>query len=229
VSRGRDGEGGGWSRSLGRHGRTPGSWADPHGGSWPALQPRPSCSGGLARGLEAGGAPFAMSVRSEKRNSLKNPIVPLLQPVPVLGARCPGVPPPAAPHPPHLSPQVMGGLDGDMFNYYKMLMLQGLIAARKHMDKVVQIVEIMQQGEGGPAAPGLGLAPEAPRVGRAAPSVAQQWLGDPRRGGERSWRGDGTRLEKSRSRRDSGRPWWGLGSAQGAPGPQKGAGGRWMP
>ncbi|NXH05317.1 PI4KB kinase, partial [Loxia leucoptera] len=42
--------------------------------------------------------------------------------------------------------QVMGGLDGDMFNYYKMLMLQGLIAARKHMDKVVQIVEIMQQG-----------------------------------------------------------------------------------
>ncbi|XP_042295845.1 phosphatidylinositol 4-kinase beta isoform X2 [Sceloporus undulatus] len=40
---------------------------------------------------------------------------------------------------------VMGGLDGDMFNYYKMLMLQGLIAARKHMDKVVQIVEIMQQ------------------------------------------------------------------------------------
>ncbi|NWW96837.1 PI4KB kinase, partial [Rhynochetos jubatus] len=43
---------------------------------------------------------------------------------------------------------VMGGLDGDMFNYYKMLMLQGLIAARKHMDKVVQIVEIMQQGEG---------------------------------------------------------------------------------
>ena len=40
----------------------------------------------------------------------------------------------------------MGGLDGDMFNYYKMLMLQGLIAARKHMDKVIQIVEIMQQG-----------------------------------------------------------------------------------
>ncbi|XP_040188730.1 phosphatidylinositol 4-kinase beta isoform X2 [Rana temporaria] len=41
---------------------------------------------------------------------------------------------------------VMGGLDGDMFNYYKMLMLQGLIAARKHMDRVVQVVEIMQQG-----------------------------------------------------------------------------------
>ncbi|XP_028297952.1 phosphatidylinositol 4-kinase beta isoform X2 [Gouania willdenowi] len=41
---------------------------------------------------------------------------------------------------------VMGGADGDMFNYYKMLMLQGLIAARKHMDRVLQIVEIMQQG-----------------------------------------------------------------------------------
>ncbi|XP_075884961.1 phosphatidylinositol 4-kinase beta isoform X1 [Nelusetta ayraudi] len=41
---------------------------------------------------------------------------------------------------------VMGGSDGDMFNYYRMLMLQGLIAARKHMDRVLQIVEIMQQG-----------------------------------------------------------------------------------
>lgn len=48
--------------------------------------------------------------------------------------------------------QVMGGLNGDMFNYYKMLMLQGLIAARKHMDKVVQIVEIMQQGTASSAA-----------------------------------------------------------------------------
>ncbi|KAM8840550.1 phosphatidylinositol 4-kinase beta-like isoform 3-T4 [Spinachia spinachia] len=41
---------------------------------------------------------------------------------------------------------VMGGLEGDMFIYYKMLILQGLIAARKHMEKVLQIVEIMQQG-----------------------------------------------------------------------------------
>lgn len=70
------------------------------------------------------------------------------------------------PEPPytHLSllpSQVMGGLDGDMFNYYKMLMLQGLIAARKHMDKVVQIVEIMQQGGAGRGqAPGVGRGPE---------------------------------------------------------------------
>lgn len=58
----------------------------------------------------------------------------------------------------------MGGLDGDMFNYYKMLMLQGLIAARKHMDKVVQIVEIMQQG---------GLRGSQVFVGRALPIVPQ--------------------------------------------------------
>ncbi|XP_067832080.1 phosphatidylinositol 4-kinase beta isoform X1 [Heptranchias perlo] len=51
---------------------------------------------------------------------------------------------------------VMGGLDGDMFNYYKMLMLQGLIAARKHMDKVAQIVEIMQQGSQLPCFHGSG-------------------------------------------------------------------------
>lgn len=48
--------------------------------------------------------------------------------------------------------QVMGGVDGDMFLYYKVLMLQGLLAARKHMDKVLQIVEIMQQGEAPPPA-----------------------------------------------------------------------------
>lgn len=42
--------------------------------------------------------------------------------------------------------EVMGGPEGDMFNYYQMLMLQGLVAARKHMERVLQIVEIMQQG-----------------------------------------------------------------------------------
>lgn len=64
--------------------------------------------------------------------------------------------------PPLLSFQVMGGLDGDMFNYYKMLMLQGLIAARKHMDKVVQIVEIMQQGGRGRVL-GDGAVPTVPQ------------------------------------------------------------------
>jgi hypothetical protein len=42
--------------------------------------------------------------------------------------------------------QVMGGLGSDMFEYYKILMLQGLVA-RKHMDKIVPLVEIMQTGE----------------------------------------------------------------------------------
>ncbi|XP_072041831.1 phosphatidylinositol 4-kinase beta-like [Amphiura filiformis] len=40
--------------------------------------------------------------------------------------------------------EVMGGLGSDMFEYFKILMLQGLIAARKHQDKLVQLVEIMQ-------------------------------------------------------------------------------------
>ena len=42
--------------------------------------------------------------------------------------------------------QVMGGIGTDMFEYFKILMLQGLVAARKHMDKIVPLVEIMQTG-----------------------------------------------------------------------------------
>ena len=42
--------------------------------------------------------------------------------------------------------QVMGGLGSDMFEYYKILMLQGLVAARKHMDRILPLVEIMQTG-----------------------------------------------------------------------------------
>ncbi|XP_033112529.1 phosphatidylinositol 4-kinase beta-like [Anneissia japonica] len=44
--------------------------------------------------------------------------------------------------------EVMGGLGSDMFEYFKILMLQGLIAARKHQDKIIQLVEIMQMGVG---------------------------------------------------------------------------------
>ena len=40
----------------------------------------------------------------------------------------------------------MDGLQSDMFNYFKLLMLKGFLAARKHMEKFVQIVEIMQTG-----------------------------------------------------------------------------------
>ncbi|CAF0861844.1 unnamed protein product [Adineta ricciae] len=41
---------------------------------------------------------------------------------------------------------IMGGLQSDMYGYYKILILQGLLAARKHMDKLMPIVEIMQHG-----------------------------------------------------------------------------------
>ena len=40
----------------------------------------------------------------------------------------------------------MGGVQSDMYNYFKMLMLKGFMAARKHMDRFIQIVEIMQTG-----------------------------------------------------------------------------------
>ena len=43
--------------------------------------------------------------------------------------------------------QVMGGLNSDMFKYFKILMLKGFMAARKHNDKFIQVVEIMQPGK----------------------------------------------------------------------------------
>lgn len=41
----------------------------------------------------------------------------------------------------------MGGLDGDVYHYFKCLMLKGFLAARKHMDRFIQLVEIMQTGK----------------------------------------------------------------------------------
>jgi phosphatidylinositol 4-kinase len=38
----------------------------------------------------------------------------------------------------------MGGLHSDMFAYFKILILQGLIAARKHHEKLITLVEILQ-------------------------------------------------------------------------------------
>ena len=40
----------------------------------------------------------------------------------------------------------MGGQGSDMFGYFQILMLQGLVAARKHMDKIVPLVEMMMTG-----------------------------------------------------------------------------------
>lgn len=42
--------------------------------------------------------------------------------------------------------EVMGGIDGDLYKYFKFLMLKGFMAARKHMDKFVQLVEIISTG-----------------------------------------------------------------------------------
>lgn len=44
----------------------------------------------------------------------------------------------------YVIPQVMGGLGSDMFAYFKILILQGLIAARKHHEKLITLVEILQ-------------------------------------------------------------------------------------
>lgn len=42
--------------------------------------------------------------------------------------------------------EVMGGIQSDMFAYFKILMLKGFLSARKHMDKLLPIIEIMQLG-----------------------------------------------------------------------------------
>jgi len=42
--------------------------------------------------------------------------------------------------------EVMGGEGGDMFEYFKILILQGLVAARKHHDKFTNLVDIMRAG-----------------------------------------------------------------------------------
>lgn len=40
----------------------------------------------------------------------------------------------------------MGGVNSDMYNYFKFLMLRGFLAARKHMDRFINIVKITQTG-----------------------------------------------------------------------------------
>lgn len=41
---------------------------------------------------------------------------------------------------------VMGGIGSDMFEYFKILMLQGLLSARKHHERIISVVEIMMAG-----------------------------------------------------------------------------------
>lgn len=42
--------------------------------------------------------------------------------------------------------EVMDGTDSDIFQYFKMLILKGLLAARKHQDRIIPLVEIMRSG-----------------------------------------------------------------------------------
>jgi len=42
--------------------------------------------------------------------------------------------------------ELMDGMESDMFNYYKSLLLQGLRAAAKHMERIVSLVEVAQCG-----------------------------------------------------------------------------------
>ena len=42
--------------------------------------------------------------------------------------------------------EVMGGVQGESFAYFKQLMLRGFLAARKHMERIVLLVEILQTG-----------------------------------------------------------------------------------
>lgn len=42
--------------------------------------------------------------------------------------------------------ELMDGMESDIFNYYKSLLLQGLRAAAKHMDRIVTLVEVAQCG-----------------------------------------------------------------------------------
>ena len=46
--------------------------------------------------------------------------------------------------------EVMGGVGSDSYEEYKLLMLKGLIAARKHMHKIIPLVEIMKTGSNFP-------------------------------------------------------------------------------
>lgn len=43
--------------------------------------------------------------------------------------------------------EVMGGESSDMFKYFKILLLKGMLAARKHHERILSLVEVMSSGE----------------------------------------------------------------------------------
>uniref|UniRef100_A0A183B443 1-phosphatidylinositol 4-kinase n=1 Tax=Echinostoma caproni TaxID=27848 RepID=A0A183B443_9TREM len=61
--------------------------------------------------------------------------------------------------------EVMGGVESDMFQYYKSLLLRGLLAARKHMEEICVLVEIARA-----------TCPQLPCFARASGSLAVSGL-----------------------------------------------------
>lgn len=45
--------------------------------------------------------------------------------------------------------EVMDGVDSELWNEFRFLLLKGMMAARKHMDRVINIVEIMRSSKSG--------------------------------------------------------------------------------
>lgn len=43
--------------------------------------------------------------------------------------------------------EVMGGLESELLSEFQHLLLKGLMAARKHMDRVINLVEIMRSSK----------------------------------------------------------------------------------
>lgn len=43
--------------------------------------------------------------------------------------------------------EVMGGEYSDMFKYFKILLLKGMLSARKHNERIISLVEVMSSGK----------------------------------------------------------------------------------
>ena len=43
--------------------------------------------------------------------------------------------------------ELLDGVEGELFNYYKMLMVQGFLAIRKECDSVINLVEMMTSAD----------------------------------------------------------------------------------
>ena len=69
--------------------------------------------------------------------------------------------------------EVMGGMDCDMFKYFKILILQGFLAARKHRDRFVTVVETMQRSACSPT--GL-LTDRPPTQSRLASRITYHYF-----------------------------------------------------